>query len=190
MHRYKCPNGHLYTVGACTYPMEERVCTAQGCNAKIGGTNHVANAKNKRISLDDSSFNGTPGYHTSVSNDGKEKLCLSNRIIRLLIHGLIVASMEIKHAQVSSNNNVAKAMSHTRTSGFYIEEVNALFAKDFMKIKKSTGYTDDDTSMGLHLALSAFSSSVKNRDFDYSHQMQSHLIRLVQCVEACCLSKC
>lgn len=35
---YKCPNGHPYSVGACTRPMQLARCPA--CNAKIGGQNH------------------------------------------------------------------------------------------------------------------------------------------------------
>lgn len=35
---YKCKNGHPYSVGNCTYPMEESYCTAVGCHAKIGGS--------------------------------------------------------------------------------------------------------------------------------------------------------
>ena len=38
---YKCKNGHPYTVGNCTYPMEVSKCGAKGCGAPIGGSNHV-----------------------------------------------------------------------------------------------------------------------------------------------------
>lgn len=175
--RYKCPNGHLYTVGACTYPMEERVCTAEGCNAKIGGTNHVVNAKNKRLDMNDADFQGTPGYHTSVANDSKDdKLCLSKRIMRLLTHGLMVASMEIKHAFLGNNGNIAKAMSATRTSGFYVEELHQLFNKDLLKIKKSTGYSLDDVSMGLHLAFSTFCVDT-NHHFPSQSSLSRHVTR-------------
>ena len=35
---YKCPNGHPYSVGHCTRPMQLARCPA--CNARIGGQNH------------------------------------------------------------------------------------------------------------------------------------------------------
>lgn len=37
---YKCPNGHPYSVGNCTMPMQLARCPA--CNAPIGGANHTA----------------------------------------------------------------------------------------------------------------------------------------------------
>ena len=35
---YKCPNGHIYTVGECGSPMEQSNCPE--CKSKIGGLNH------------------------------------------------------------------------------------------------------------------------------------------------------
>lgn len=117
---------------------------------------------NKRLEAGDKVFQGTPGYHCSVGNENeeKEKLCLSDRMMRLLLHGLMVASAEIKHTSVPGNN-IAKAMSSIRSSGFYEEEVQDLFLKDFQKIKLSTGFTDDDVSMGLHLAISSWFRSLR-----------------------------
>jgi hypothetical protein len=43
---YKCPNGHVYTVGNCTWPMEEARCTQ--CGAIIGGSNHKPREGNRR----------------------------------------------------------------------------------------------------------------------------------------------
>jgi hypothetical protein len=174
IYRYTCPNGHLYTVGNCTYPMEERRCTADGCNAKIGGQNHVSSGKNKRVNEGDAMFQGTPGYHCSMANNAstsakgdsksKEQLCLSDRVMRLLIHALMLASMEIKHTPVPGGN-VAKAMSQSRTNGLYIEEVSELFSGDFLKVKRSTGYSEDDAAMGLHLLMASWGACLKeNKD--------------------------
>ena len=46
---YKCPKGHLYTVGECGRPMEESICPE--CGLKIGGQNHVPVANNNAIDL-------------------------------------------------------------------------------------------------------------------------------------------
>lgn len=161
--------------------MEERVCTAEGCNAKIGGQNHVVNSKNKRLSMNDAAFEGTPGYHTSVANEDsagakEEKLCLSDRIMRLLIHSLMVASVEIKHAHLTNSGNIAKVMSQARTTGFYLEEMQELFANDFSKIRKSTGYTTDDASMGLHLSFSTFCKQTTSKFYN-SLLLESHITR-------------
>ena len=45
---YKCKNGHPYSVGNCTWPMEEARCPVPGCGARIGGSNHVAVAGEAR----------------------------------------------------------------------------------------------------------------------------------------------
>jgi hypothetical protein len=177
--RYKCPNGHLYTVGACTYPMEDRRCTAQGCNARIGGQFHVVDPSNKRLDMSDAVFQGTPGYHTSVWNDAKEKLCLSDRMLRMLIHSLMVASMEMKYANIGSNGNIAKVMSHSRTGGCYIEELHEMFSKDFFKVKKSISFTVEDTSIGIHLALSLWCRQLaKGNAMVCDSQLDSHTKRL------------
>jgi len=44
---YKCANGHLYTVSACTMPMQLASCLA--CGAKIGGENHKSVEGVKRV---------------------------------------------------------------------------------------------------------------------------------------------
>ena len=46
---YKCPNGHLYTIGECGRPMEESECPE--CKAKIGGTNHNLLSNNTHANL-------------------------------------------------------------------------------------------------------------------------------------------
>ena len=47
---YKCPNGHLYTVGECGRPMEESSCPQ--CKEKIGGRIHIPSSKILEIKLD------------------------------------------------------------------------------------------------------------------------------------------
>ncbi|CAE7456051.1 rnf213a [Symbiodinium sp. CCMP2456] len=37
---YTCPNGHPYSVGECTRPMQKGICPAPGCGAPIGGEHH------------------------------------------------------------------------------------------------------------------------------------------------------
>lgn len=180
--RYKCPNGHLYTVGACTYPMEDRICTAEGCNARIGGANHVIDSKNKRLEISDQAFQGTPGYHMSVSNSdsSSEKLCLSDRMLRLVIHALMIASVEIKYSQaITGNKNISKVMSKSRTAGMYLEDMCELYSQDFMKIRTFTAFTEDDTSMGVHLVLAKWCLYLKRRDIEVNAVMDTNARRYV-----------
>ena len=46
---YKCPNGHLYTVGECGRPMEESICPE--CGKKIGGQDHIPAQNNNQVDL-------------------------------------------------------------------------------------------------------------------------------------------
>ena len=48
---YRCPNGHLYSIGECGRPMEESKCL--DCEALIGGRNHESAEQNIRVNLDD-----------------------------------------------------------------------------------------------------------------------------------------
>lgn len=43
-HWYRCPNGHMYSVGECGMPMERAVCPE--CGATVGGANHLSAAGN------------------------------------------------------------------------------------------------------------------------------------------------
>ena len=59
---YYCPNGHPYSVGECTLPMQEAKC--DNCGALIGGKNHVlANGVRRAAAGDLANLrNDTPGY--------------------------------------------------------------------------------------------------------------------------------
>ena len=52
---YKCPNGHLYTVGECGRPMEQSICPE--CGKKIGGQNHVPEMNNQVVNLQNQMMN-------------------------------------------------------------------------------------------------------------------------------------
>jgi hypothetical protein len=43
-HWYKCPNGHIYTIGDCGGAMQEANCPE--CGATIGGAGHHSAAGN------------------------------------------------------------------------------------------------------------------------------------------------
>lgn len=45
-HWYKCKNGHMYSIGECGMPMEQRKCPV--CDSTIGGHNHLLNNDNDR----------------------------------------------------------------------------------------------------------------------------------------------
>lgn len=44
-HWYRCPNGHVYTIGECGGAMQESVCPE--CGERIGGRSHVLVSTNE-----------------------------------------------------------------------------------------------------------------------------------------------
>ena len=94
---YRCPNGHRYTVGNCTWPMEESVCTSPGCGAVIGGRNHQPSAGNKRLDPDEL-IDVQPGYTVppeSIKDSNSNAPGMSPftwRLVRIVIHGLMLVA--------------------------------------------------------------------------------------------------
>jgi hypothetical protein len=64
---YMCPNEHPYTVGSCTWPMETRVCNAEGCDAMIGGHHHIAVDGVTRLDTEDLQAPIKPGYDNTYT---------------------------------------------------------------------------------------------------------------------------
>ncbi|EGD81489.1 hypothetical protein PTSG_02206 [Salpingoeca rosetta] len=62
---YRCPNGHLYSVGECTMPMQQSRCP--DCKKSIGGLNHNMLSTNTRISDSEYSNVGRPLTTTFVA---------------------------------------------------------------------------------------------------------------------------
>ena len=75
---YKCPNGHLYTIGECGRPMEESECPE--CKDKIGGTNHnllsnntLANLINESVDINENILlNQDENVYNEIKNNNQE----------------------------------------------------------------------------------------------------------------------
>ena len=75
---YKCPNGHPYSVGGCTMPMEESICLHPGCGAKIGGRNHVCVAGVRRMTEAELAQLHKAGYLLLNAEDDCNRILPSN----------------------------------------------------------------------------------------------------------------
>jgi len=94
---YKCRNGHLYTVGNCTYPMEIARCPT--CGSKIGGENHEAVEGVTRLGNHGVPVDPIPGYCRTLASgscgntfDFKVQVEI---IFRFFIHALLFLNYEI-----------------------------------------------------------------------------------------------
>ncbi|XP_077969852.1 E3 ubiquitin-protein ligase rnf213-alpha-like isoform X1 [Styela clava] len=91
---YKCPNGHFYTIGQCTKPYSVSRCP--DCNAIIGGKDHVAQAGNERVKLEESS---QAGYllNSTEKNLMKPEDRISmqtSSFIQLIIHACMFVGLQ------------------------------------------------------------------------------------------------
>ena len=77
---YKCPNGHLYTVGECGRPMEQSRCPE--CGQKIGGHDHVPAMNNEAVNLQNQMMNmnlNNNVINNDILNQDQEALNNMNR---------------------------------------------------------------------------------------------------------------
>jgi hypothetical protein len=111
---YKCPNGHPYSVGNCTWPMEETRCPVPGCGKKIGGSNHKAVAGVTRMDRDrmlaDASKPGyfasaTTGEHAEETNRALSKLTL--RVVRLFLHCSLQIALKSRKSEDGTERSTA-----------------------------------------------------------------------------------
>ena len=77
---YKCPNGHLYTVGECGRPMERSKCPE--CGKRIGGQDHVPEMNNQVVNLENQMMNmnlNNNVINNDILNQDQEALNNMNR---------------------------------------------------------------------------------------------------------------
>ncbi|RNA31081.1 E3 ubiquitin-ligase RNF213-like [Brachionus plicatilis] len=81
---FRCPNGHLYTIGECTQPMQDSICPT--CKAQIGGTQHRLIPGNTKV--ENITEKKSQGYSLDP-NDDKQSIRnmgqLNTILIRLLL---------------------------------------------------------------------------------------------------------
>merc|ERR1719500_433047 len=75
-----CAGGHVYLVGRCGGPLEQRPCPAEGCNQMIGGAAELLNASNRPVRMfpaevpqevtDQTRFNVGLARHFGLTQEG------------------------------------------------------------------------------------------------------------------------
>jgi hypothetical protein len=160
---YKCKNGHPYTVGNCTYPMEVSRCSAPGCNAPIGGSNHVAVAGAVRME-DMSSIFSTPGYMFDTTlSIGSGNHDTNGRIMRFMLHAAMTLAVNDSGLFKFINPPLGKLKSSREDVQEFIKE---RLTFDYDSLKKATTFGDTDLSIGLHLAFSRYNQCTRLEDFE------------------------
>ena len=152
---YKCPNGHAYSVGECTRPMEVSRCY---CGQEIGGENHVPVSNNERITIKENNFQ--PGYTLNTSNDSCDRIgtipCL---ILRSIMHALL-AVYEALH---QGDKGIAKSASLPLLD---------MFHHNITKLAGLLSFSQRDTLSILHLIITS-----KDKELIPSRSFNTMLLR-------------
>jgi len=160
-----CPNGHPYTVGECTRPMQVARCIA--CGAEIGGRSHVPAHKNTRVDASKAIQNVTSGYMNDIMppastfrSVGAENVFVSDlamAVLRFVVHGVLLIALMVDDA--SLRQPAARFIRESRRSVTSIDttEVLATIAErlsmDWLRLLSRTGLRATPLSMLLHQVL-------------------------------------
>lgn len=149
---YRCPNGHLYSIGECGGPVLRTRCSHPGCNRVIGGVSHTPAAGNTRLGnfyeMHRDKVSSKPGYDpdnegsTPVRRMGYTMPVESVCFHRLLLHLLLLAGAELHGRQDVS---IAQRLSAS--------DILGRLERDFRRLKAALEWTSPEVVLGLHMAF-------------------------------------
>ena len=163
---YKCPNGHLYSVGNCTRPMQMASCPE--CGKPIGGQSHNdARGVTRLGTMEDIASSGmtgagrqsrsTKGYHRDDLNTFAHDFALvqragpvAARVLRIFMHVLLHASMVAaaeRRAAVCSLLKFPTTLSGEKSS---LEHLAHAIHRDWEALSEQFGLDDDELALALH----------------------------------------
>lgn len=165
---YKCPNGHPYSVGACTYPMETARCPAEGCYALIGGRNHQAVKGVTRLGVgsEAAALFAQPGYTIGgdmESYKGNDSLEVHMLLLRYILHALMLLSAELCDFHTYSKNiayliDPNKSVSNLNSTRALLQH---RVTTDYQTLKQRLNFSDEDVVMWVHMTLAQWSASLR-----------------------------
>lgn len=160
---YKCPNGHLYSVGECTMPMQLARC--QECGVPIGGQNHVSVRGVSRVDAKNvENVRALPGYTLKAPDEPSGRLStLTERLFRYLIHSAMHVAFSVTAAETSGALAEAELtqlvfeQSEVKEDGRSFAKARALVQArldaDWEALAGMLQLDDRDLAVALHLVL-------------------------------------
>jgi hypothetical protein len=152
---YKCPNGHPYSVGNCTRPMEESICTFPGCKAKIGGRDHVSAKGNVRLEGDELRGNLQRGYDKNATlneynlfGPGRANPN-ATMAIRILLHATMLSAFDSNF----SPSGVAKLVLPSGDVTSAHKAICERYEADMRNFSKAIDLSQEDSLIILHLVI-------------------------------------
>ena len=177
---YVCPNGHKYSVGQCTMPMEKAICVQ--CGKPIGGLNHVS-VKGVR-KLNEGDLRGDPKKSYDIENNESECVrltSLSCRTLRFILHLIIILSNCIySSTSPSSSSSPSNSIDFNLYGGIFSNtsnpknEILKRTIQDWNILKKMTSLPSVDLVLILH---SIFQVDFSSLDLKISQQINTTAIR-------------
>lgn len=182
---YECPNGHKYSVGQCTRPMEVASCPA--CGAAIGGTNHVNVAGVKDVRNDFGKSLMGYALDSTIDPQGYNIVRLgrlTTAVLRFIIHSVMLLSSEMYPAVDSSlkangveeaHSTVAELMYPASAPGSIPvervqDELNRRLSADWKEIVSVVDMEEEDVAMGMHMIVKA----MMRRAGSYTDDMRNY----------------
>ena len=159
---YKCRNGHAYTVGECTMPMQQAYCYA--CDAPIGGHNHVPVKGTVRMDPRNLNMPGVRGYDADACLSGSYDLIGKGRptsrlavaALRYLTHLCLFASCSTTLQGTSAARVLFPSGDIDRALSF----LNGRISSDLAFITTNANMPSDDVTVFLHIVLSQLGNTL------------------------------
>lgn len=187
---YECSNGHKYSVGECTMPMQTANCPS--CGVKIGGNNHVPLEGTKKIGKSSSlASKSIPGYNLddtgtadgyNIGRLGK----LATAALRFITHAVMLMNAELYpvHTQemrdgiCGAKSQVVELM-YPRSNPADVPnsrirtELTTRLLNDWDTLKEVTGLVPEDVATGMHMIFNSICGNAEK----YSEDDASHVGR-------------
>ncbi|XP_077976279.1 E3 ubiquitin-protein ligase rnf213-alpha-like isoform X2 [Styela clava] len=104
---YTCPNGHIYTIGECTQPMQTAKCA--DCGATIGGAAHRPAAGNQRHALLNEQSQAGYNLNQMQGNVGDPADRVSKQgaaVIQFILHSCMLIGLNHEEATIVGMLNI------------------------------------------------------------------------------------
>jgi len=151
---YRCPNGHPYTVGECTMPMQTSRCIQ--CGAVIGGRSHVSVKGVTRMNVARDKVPPKGYCIASACEETMRRDGTAMRVIRFLLHLAMHMSFVTAHTEVEQSM-IAQLVQRNMTFRACKAVVEERLLENWRVLKETLRIGNADLALSLHLTLDTMS---------------------------------
>ena len=152
---YVCPNGHRYSVGQCTMPMQASKCST--CGAQIGGSNHVSVKGVRRLNENELGCDPKLGYDIDNNESDAVRLAtLNGRILRFILHLFMLVSASLSPDNEKAVSQIMFRYTSEKKSHTVGAELANRIEFDWKTIRNMTNLDDGSLAIAFHLIIRNF----------------------------------